>query len=301
MFSTDVVFGNSVLFYTSAEILYAGAIGGRDVLYLYGNVGDHVTLSMYAGPATTYKPFSTGPASFVQSTNSVTKGSDFAITTPTAGLSVLAITSTLVIIYADIDTAGTFWNPTLLVPGATGRSNFYSFGTNDTILVGGPYLVRNATRSGSTLLLVGDLDTSVPSTNLTILADPAITSVSFNGAPVQLSSSQYNPFGLLAATLSSTAPTLTIPTLSGWQYSDSLPEIIPGFDDSKWATIQPGPLNNPFPPLYGDLWLYACEYGFCEGSVIWRGEFDGTAATGVNLSISGGEGMSSYFGLVELT
>ena len=61
--------------------------------------------------------------------------------------------------------------------------------------------------------------------------------------------------------------------------------------------MKSGKLNNPYPPLYGDLWLYACEHGFCEGANLWRGAFEPGEAhpTAVNLSLSGGEGAFHFF------
>lgn len=53
--------------------------------------------------------------------------------------------------------------------------------SNKTVLVGGPYLVRNATISGSTLAIRGDLNGS---TTLTVIAPPEFSRVTWNGIPV---------------------------------------------------------------------------------------------------------------------
>jgi len=50
-------------------------------------------------------------------------------------------------------TAYTWHAPLIAESGTFG--NFYSVGTNTTILVGGPYVLRNASISGNTLSLVG--------------------------------------------------------------------------------------------------------------------------------------------------
>ncbi|KAI1781617.1 hypothetical protein LXA43DRAFT_1105617 [Ganoderma leucocontextum] len=51
-----------------------------------------------------------------------------------------------------------------MVDTVPGFESFWQFGTNTTVLVGGRYLVRNATISGGTLALRGNLNASVPLT-----------------------------------------------------------------------------------------------------------------------------------------
>ncbi|KAL8286247.1 hypothetical protein RQP46_004735 [Phenoliferia psychrophenolica] len=278
--SADLAIGKSTyLRYTTASILYAGTIGSRDVVFLYDRLGDTSTTS-FVTPKNSSS--SIGPASF---TSSFTLD----ISTSTPGLSAHTVSESLLVLYADADTAGTFWNP--LIPSKSTFENFYSFGTNETVLVGGPYLVRNASISGATLEIQGDLD-ATQSTTLTVFAPSHITNLKWNGLSVQLdNSSSLVPFGALVGTVTPTVATISLPALVDWSYKDSLPEAELSFDDSKWTQIKPGKLNNPFPPFYGDLWLYACEYGFCEGANLWRGAFEVGAdkPTAVNLSLSGGE------------
>jgi len=57
-------------------------------------------------------------------------------------------------------TAYTWHAPVIAESGTFG--NFYSVGTNTTILVGGPYVLRNASISGNTLSLVGRITFSRP-------------------------------------------------------------------------------------------------------------------------------------------
>ncbi|KAL8286237.1 hypothetical protein RQP46_004725 [Phenoliferia psychrophenolica] len=281
--SADLAIGKSTyLKYTTASILYAGTIGSRDVVFLHDRLGDHSTTSFVTS---CNSASSSGPAEFTSSSN----GSTLDITTSTSGLSALAVSKSLLVLYADADTAGTFWNP--LIPSKSKFENFYSFGTNDTVLVGGPYLVRNASISGATLEIQGDLD-ATKSTTLTVFAPSHITQLKWNGVSVELdNSSSLVPFGALVGTVTPSVAAISLPALIDWSYKDSLPEAELSFDDSKWTQIKTGKLNNPYPPFYGDLWLYACEYGFCEGANLWRGAFEVGAdkPTAVNLSLSGGE------------
>ncbi|KAJ7208994.1 galactose-binding domain-like protein [Mycena pura] len=83
--------------------------------------------------------------------------------------------------------------------------------------------------------------------------------------------------GILEFTIGRPSPRITVSDLARatWRVADGLPEIQRGYDDSR--------------KYYGVHYLYACEYGFCEGSVLWRGHFDSTGhETAVNLSITGG-------------
>ena len=84
---------------------------------------------------------------------------------------------TQLVLFADPVTAATFWAPTVRSPTShtvAGLENFFQFGTNTTVLVGGPYLVRNATLERGTLALRGDLNASVP---LTVYAPDAVRAV----------------------------------------------------------------------------------------------------------------------------
>lgn len=75
-----------------------------------------------------------------------------------SGLKVVDITSgaaKIRVLLMDRDTAGQWHTP--ILPGKENWSNYFSIGSNSSILVGGPYLVREASVLESTLLLVGDV------------------------------------------------------------------------------------------------------------------------------------------------
>ncbi|KAK4700277.1 hypothetical protein P7C70_g5971, partial [Phenoliferia sp. Uapishka_3] len=282
---TDLQVGNSTfLKYTTASILYTGAIGTRDVLFLYGRLRDTVTASF-----TTFDTgfVSTGPASFDQIASETANEATFKITTSISGLSALSIGDSLLVLFADTDTAGTFWNP--LITSDQNFANFYSFGTNETVLVGGAYLVRNASITDSTIAIRGDLNaTSGETTTLIVLAPSTVASLTWNGDSVTLVNTSLSSFGLLIGTVTPPTASISLPPLVDWSFQNSLPEVLPGYDDTNWTQIKTGKLNNPYPMFYGDLELYACEYGFCEGATVWRGAFEigEEVPTAVNLSLS---------------
>jgi hypothetical protein len=192
----------------------------------------------------------------------------FTISEGTTGLVTLYDSNTQLILFADTNTAHTFWNPTL--PGASDDplSAYWLIGTNHSILIGGPYLVRNASidSTGTTLSLRGDLNASTP---LTVLAPRAITTITWNGAKVSFSraptiSSQGAFTGKLTLSSKATGVNVTLPNLAAakWKFNNSLPEIVDGFDDGEWVVANKTTTNIPFKPFYGDgRILYGCDYG----------------------------------------
>lgn len=281
---TDYSFGtSSSVLYSTASVFYAGTIGGRDVLFLYGDFNQsHEIAVEFTGTGT----------QFARSTVSFSTGADIdGYTTVTLlpgieGFVPLYESDTQLILYSDSVTAATFWAPVIPASEGTAFQNYYQFGSNTTVLVGGPYLVRNASISDGTLALRGDLNQSAL---LTIIAPDDVTSVTWNGAPV----SAYSlTDGILAGYLSTnlTTSSITVPALTGWRYADSLPEVQSNFSDADWVIANHTTTNITPGMLYGDgQVLFGCDYGFCENTVLWRGHFTGTGSeTSVNLTINGG-------------
>ncbi|KAL0580562.1 hypothetical protein V5O48_001474 [Marasmius crinis-equi] len=304
---TDYAFGaNSRALYSEAQVFFAGVIDGRDVLLLHG---DSEQLHSFAVPLTgTPTPGMTLPGSAdIQFRDTV--GSDKArlivVLPGVEGLVTVYDSDTQLILYADTETVDTFWAPT--IAGEGDFANFWSLGTNETVLIGGPYLVRSADISGNELALRGDLNISEGAADvmLTVIAPKNINSITWNGQPVTQASS-FLPTSWVSGTIpgvgsgdsttnSLTGGQITLPKLDQWKFKDSLPEISSDFDDSSWALANHTTTNIPQKPLYGDgRVLYGCDYGFCENIVLWRGHFNGTGdEKSVNLSINGGEAFAA--------
>lgn len=190
-------------------------------------------------------------------------------------------------------------------------ANFFQFGTNASVLVGGPYLVRGAELSSSgELSLRGDLEKE---SMLFVIAElGAVRRVFWNGIPVDtmLQDAPNNETSVLRFNVGPRirAADIKVPELVGWKYHDSLPEVQEGYDDSEWVTADNTATHSPEKPYFGDKVLYGCDYGLyvyfsvvsvwdepligafsCEGAVIWRGHFKGSeGATGARLVINGG-------------
>ncbi|KAF7297192.1 Glycoside hydrolase family 35 protein [Mycena indigotica] len=282
-------FGASRIDYTTAEIFFGGKIGDRDVLFLYGGStqAHEIRLKLTGSASTDHLTKS----SQITSTQSEGDTTIFAFQTGVTGLHTVYDSSTQLILYADRQTAITFWAP--VIPGSGDLANFWSFGSNSTLLVGGPYLVRHASISGSTLALTGDLNVTAP---FTVIAPTNVKSVTWNGANVELTSGISSTAGGFTGRLTprDAIKQVAVPALTGWKYKDSLPEIAQDFDDSSWTLANRTTTNVPRKPYYGDgRVLYNCDYGYCENTVLWRGHFEGAGQTKMNLSINGGEGYAA--------
>ncbi|KAL5482805.1 hypothetical protein ACEPAI_9400 [Sanghuangporus weigelae] len=291
---TDYTFGNSSnLLYSTAAVFFAGQIGNRDVLFLYGDSSQQHEFAVD-----------------LKGSSNVTADSRIASTADASGLTTIGILGNVtglitifdsesqLILYGDTDTAGTFFAPVIPSQDTEGDTaifnNYWQFGSNTSVLVGGPYLVRNATISGSQLQLRGDLNESVL---LTVFTPEEVTSVTWNGQEIEpLNSAGSTPGSFtaqLSMNLSSTA--ITVPQLTNWKFAGSLPEIQANFSDESWTIANHTSTNSPFKPFYGDgRVLYGCDYGFCENIVLWRGHFNATGSeTSVNLTINGGEAFAA--------
>ncbi|QRW10069.1 glycoside hydrolase family 35 protein [Ceratobasidium sp. AG-Ba] len=297
----NVVFGASRLAWSTASIFFAGRMGNRDVLFLHGptNEGHEFALPL--------RSHGLGPEAQVSNHIRISQhGSKLPLTIVTVlpgnvGLTTIFESAEQLVLFADSDTAGGFWAP-VLAPQAEDSlakpdpyANFFQFGTNASVIVGGPYLVRTAELSSSgELSLRGDLEKE---SMLFVIAElGAVRRVFWNGIPVDTMLNSNLESSVLKFTISpkAQATDIKLPALVDWKYRDSLPEVEDGYDDSDWIIANHTTTNIPQKPYFGDNVLYGCDYGFCEGAVIWRGRFDGGKnVTGAKLIINGGNAFAA--------
>ncbi|TFK27561.1 glycoside hydrolase family 35 protein [Coprinopsis marcescibilis] len=291
---TDYSFGSSKVLYSTAQVFYAGVIDGRDVLFLHGDTSQahEVAISF-----TTSANIAKAHSSNVQfaTNNSLLSKNGITIVNFLPGIEGLITvwdSADQLVLYADSATAGTFWSPVISGRADDPLRNFWGIGTNQSIIVGGPYLVRDASITGTRLDLRGDLKEGV---RLTIIAPRNLRSITWNGesiTPDVTASSSVTATGGFVGSLEMkvTVSDILIPALADWKYRDSLPEIGGNFDDRSWRIANRTSTNTPYKPYYGDgRVLYGCDYGFCENIVLWRGHFTGTGnERSANLSINGG-------------
>ncbi|KAH8108699.1 glycoside hydrolase family 35 protein [Phellopilus nigrolimitatus] len=303
---TDYAFGaSSRVLYSTASVLFAGQIGGRDVLFLFGDADQQHEFALDVNGGSIQMANSSSNVKIVSSSSGA---SIISIVGNVTGLVTIFDSDSQLVLYSDTDTAGTFFAPVIPSSSATGDtatfSDYWQIGSNTTILVGGPYLVRNASISGTELNLRGDLNESVM---LTVFSPPEIRTVTWNGQEVEpfghasASSASRGEFvGQLQTKVSSSA--ITVPELKNWKFADSLPEIQANFSDADWTIANHTTTNIPFKPYYGDgRVLYGCDYEFCENIVLWRGHFNATGSEkSVNLSINGGEAFAASVWLNDI-
>ena len=239
---TDYHYGSSgFVLWSTAPIFFAGHIGTRDVLYVTADHGEPSELAL-SRSARVHLKFPEGVPG---------KGPLAVIDTDT---SLVLVSTTLI--------TSTFFVPVL--SGTNAHANFWQIGTNSTVLVGGPQLVRNASIGGDgTLALHGDLNASV---TLQVIGPPHMTTVTWNGKPVTKNTTAAYALsrhsGTFVGYLQFSNTNMTVPTLTGWKFSDSLPEIKATFNDSNWMVANHTTTKIPFKPYYGDgRVLYGCDYG----------------------------------------
>jgi hypothetical protein len=151
----------------------------------------------------------------------------------------------------------------------------YSSPSKANVIVRGGYLMRTATISGNELRLVGDTNAT---TNIELIHEPTgnVTNLSSNGVTLNATKSTD---GFLGATVPWTRPSYTLPDLRDftWKYIDSLPEAHnKSYDDSNWTLCDHNTTTNPH-KLETPSSLYASDYGFHTGSILYRGHLQQTA------------------------
>lgn len=173
------------------------------------------------------------------------------------------------------------------LPAASPISN-YSSPSKSSVIVNGGYLIRTADVSKGQLSLTGDVNAT---TNIELVFDPtdSVEKLTFNGQQLETEKSDD---GKLTAQIEYTPPDLVLLEFSSldWYYIDSLPEIQASYDDSDWTVCDQTSTNNP-QALVTPTSLYASDYGFHSGSLIYRGHF--TAAgneSSLYVNTTGGSG-----------
>ena len=241
---------NSLL-YSTAALLFAGTIGGADTVLLYGDAdqGHEFAFASRGGSNATTAAFAPGFVPGLQIVASPKSASD------------------PLVLFADTQTASMFFAPALPT-GAKAFASYWQVGTNDTVLVGGPALVRNASLSGARLSIRGDLNASTP---LTLVVPTAVESVEWNGAGVDVKAThEFASVKILQGQLSFELDkgSIAVPTLEGWKFQDSLPEVQSTFDDTNWTVADNTSTNITTKPVFGDgRVLYGASPCFGVGCV----------------------------------
>ncbi|KAI8958610.1 glycoside hydrolase family 35 protein [Daldinia sp. FL1419] len=140
---------------------------------------------------------------------------------------------------------------------------------SSSLIVNGPYLVRSASFDDGELSLSADFNRS---TAVEVIGAAQSTAVlKINGKATEFKIEE----GRIIAEVSYEFPSLNIPELSGlpWKYINSLPEIQEDYDDSTWLAADHESTNNSYQALQTPTSLFASDYGFHAGVLLFRGHF----------------------------
>lgn len=162
--------------------------------------------------------------------------------------------------------------------------------TDASVIVKAGYLLRNATVSENSLHLWGDVNQT---TTIEVIAAPLTSAATlyFNGQEVE--DTRFVE-GRLTGTITYAEPEITLPDFAAaeWRYIDSLPEVGHDYDDQLWTILDATTTNNTR-ALTTPTSLYASDYGFHSGSLVYRGHFKANGnESSLFLSVSGGNAFS---------
>ncbi|KAF2186132.1 glycoside hydrolase family 35 protein [Zopfia rhizophila CBS 207.26] len=144
------------------------------------------------------------------------------------------------------------------------RNSAYNYWVTPTgnqtapLIVNGPYLVRSASVDHGVVI-------GAPSDATTLL---------LNNKEFALEKTK----GSVTAAVNLPNVTVDLPVLSDldWKYLDNLPEIKEDYDDSLWTVADRTYTNNTYQALVNPLSLYAADYGYNGGVLVYRGHFNAT-------------------------
>ncbi|KAI0445775.1 glycoside hydrolase family 35 protein [Xylaria telfairii] len=279
---TDYPLGHTSLVYSSAEIFSWATRDLKDVLILYGGAGETHEFAIRSsqcpdvveGP--TVKCQLLGSLAVIQWDVQRTRR-------------ILSMVSGLEVLLLWRNEAYNYWTLDLRKPepiglySSTSRVNT----TDSTVIVKAGYLMRSASISGNALYLTGDINAT---TDIEVVAAPITpTQLFFNGKELDILIPESSR---VKATIKYERPNFQLPDLSKlvWSYMDSLPEIDAEYDDSKWTSCVLTRTENTR-NLTTPMSLYAGDYGYHAGSLIYRGHFTATGAeASILLSAQGGNG-----------
>lgn len=267
---TDYDLGGTTLLYSTAEIFTWKKFDKNTVLVTYGGPGELHELSVLGSSA----------ATVVEGVGITThrNGKATTISWKTQSSRRVVKIGDLLIYILDRNSAYNYWVPDFVRTDHWGAFTT-SIDQTASVIIEAGYLIRSVSVKGSQLHISGDLNATVP---LNILGAPSNTNkLYFNGEELAFST---NPItGEWSSTLRYNTPKISVPDLSSlsWKYLDDLPEIQSSYDDSAWTQADYTTSNNTAYSLLTPTSLFASDYGYNSGILIYRGWFiaDGSEST----------------------
>ncbi|KAL2838092.1 glycoside hydrolase family 35 protein [Aspergillus pseudoustus] len=264
------------LLYSTAEILTWKRSTRKKVLVLYG--GEDETHE-FAVPASLGPPIATeGHYPKVRKMRSL-----FVVQWQASPTRRVLVFGTLEIHLLSRNAAYDYWVLGLPTPSPVGRFASPAI-AQDAVIVKAGYLLRSADILGNALHLIGDVNAT---TTVEVISTPSrVSSLVFNGKRVKTRTRH----GRLVGEVSFESPDIVLPDIErlNWKYTDALPEIKGTYNDEAWTRCDVTTTNNPR-NLSTPTSLYASDYGYHAGSLIYRGHFtsEGTESS-INILLEGG-------------
>lgn len=172
----------------------------------------------------------------------------------------------------DRNSAYNYWVPQLPTSGtAPGYSSEKAIASS--LIVKAGYLVRTAYVQGSDLHLTADFNATTP---IEVIGAPSkAKNLVINGKKAQV---KVDKNGIWSSSVKYTAPKIKLPTLKNlkWKAIDTLPEIQNSYDDSAWVSADKAQTLNSANTLKTPTSLFASDYGFHTGYLLFRGHFVAT-------------------------
>ncbi|EPS27589.1 putative beta-galactosidase [Penicillium oxalicum 114-2] len=268
---TDYEVGKaSSLLYSSAEIVSYATLD-VDVIVFYLNIGQKGVFAFKNPPAKlTFKTFGNSNLTSTAST----AGTEYSYVQG-QGTTVIQFSNGVLLYLLDKETAWNFFAvPTTSNPIVS---------PSQQVLAIGPYLVREAELTHDRVALTGD---NAKTTTIEVYPGTSkAKKIRWNGKNIP---TKKTPYGSLIGTVPGAEDArISLPTLTSWKSQDTLPEIQPDYDDSRWTVCNKSSSVNSVKPLTLPV-LYSGDYGYHAGTKIYRGRFDGRNATGANVTVQNG-------------
>lgn len=275
---TDYDVGGLTLLYSTAEIFTWKKYGDKRVLVVYGGPKEEHELAIANG----------GNARVVEGSGVRTSKKNGATvlnfqTSPKRR--VVQLDCDLYVYVLDRNSAYNYW--VIDTPSDATFGNF----TKPSSLTSAPivkanYLLRTVNIADGCVHLTGDLNSTSP---IEVIGAPQNTrELTYNGKSLKFKKTNS---GSLTATATYHEPKFSVPDLSKvtWKKLDNLPEIKSGYDDSAWTSADLTYTNNTVRNLTTPTSLYASDYGYNVGPLLYRGHFTaGGNESTLYLSTQGG-------------
>ncbi|KAK6224870.1 glycosyl hydrolase family 35 [Colletotrichum tabaci] len=270
---TDYQVGNVTLLYSTAEIFTWKEYKSQTVLVVYGGRDETHEMAIKTAATPLMVEGTSVDHNYVNNT--------LVLTWTTSKTRRVVQVDRLFVYILDRNSAYNYW-----VTDKPGGGSQPSYGTSimnpESLIINGGYLIRSFSIQGDTLRVEGDFNRT---TEIEIIGvDDGMAKLEVNRKRVEHTTNNLTNWIARPSLVDSPFAVPDLRTLS-WTFLDSLPEIRPSYDDSAWPLASHTATNNTIANLTTPVSLFASDYGFHAGTLVFRGHF-AAAGTEDKLSIT---------------